>query len=184
VTQDSFKNQFLLAMPNLLGTYFADTIAYICDHNDGGAMGIMLNRPMSITLADLLKQLKLPCNIDETVPVIEGGPVQQERGFILHSDDIVFANSQGLKDGLMLTTSLEVLEAIGRGEGPCKFLVALGYTGWGSGQLEGEVEEDGWLTCPSSNGVIFDVPFENRVDHAAQALGINFSLIPSRTGNA
>ena len=110
VTRDSLKNQFLLAMPNLVGTYFANTIAYICDHNDSGAMGIMLDRPMSITLSDLLKQLKLPCNIDDTLPVVEGGPVQQERGFILHSDDVVFANSKSLKDGLMLTTTIEVLD--------------------------------------------------------------------------
>ena len=171
-------------MPNLVGTYFSDTIAYICDHNDSGAMGIMLNRPMSITLADLLKQLKLPCNIDNTLPVVEGGPVQQERGFILHSDDVVFANSAGLEDGLMLTTTLEVLEAIGRGEGPRKYLVALGYAGWSGGQLESELKQDSWLTCPSSNAVIFDVPFKNRVDHAAQVLGINFSLMPNRSGNA
>ena len=171
-------------MPNLVGTYFANTIAYICDHNDSGAMGIMLNRPMSITLSDLLKQLKLPCNIDNTLTVVEGGPVQQERGFILHSDDVVFANSESLKDGLMLTTTIEVLEAIGRGEGPRKFLAALGYTGWGGGQLENELKQDSWLTCRSSNTVIFDVPFKDRVDRAAQALGINFSLMPNRTGNA
>lgn len=171
-------------MPNLVGTYFRDTIAYICDHNDSGAMGIMLNRPMSITLADLLKQLELPCNIDNTLPVVEGGPVQQERGFILHSDDVVFANSAGLEDGLMLTTTLEVLEAIGRGEGPRKYLVALGYAGWSGGQLESELKQDSWLTCPSSNAVIFDVPFKKRVDRAAQVLGINFSLMPNRSGNA
>lgn len=184
MNQDSLKNQFLLAMPALFGDYFAGTITYICDHTDKGASGIVVNRPLPLSLADLLTQLELPCTIDGSTPVVDGGPVHRERGFILHSDDVGFTTSERLDHGLMLTTTLDVLEAIGRGAGPRQFLVALGCAGWGASQLESELEQNAWVTCPGSKSVIFDVPFEDRVNAAANILGIDISLMSGRIGNA
>ena len=180
------KNQFLLAMPNLLmaGDYFRDTITYVCDHNKKGAMGIVVNRPLKLTVADVLQQLELPNTADVEAVVLEGGPVQRNAAIILHSDDFRVEKSVAVGDGLSLTAEVDMLAAIGRGEGPSRFVVALGYAGWGSGQLEGELEANTWLTCRGSKALIFDVPFEERLDTAAKAVGIDFSLMSGQSGNA
>jgi putative transcriptional regulator len=179
------KNQFLLAMPGLAGSYFGDTLTYICEHNTDGAMGIMVNRPSSVSLIELLTQL----GIDKgTTPVdavvMEGGPVGGERGFILHSDDVAFEASLALEDGLMLSSAREVLESIAKDEGPADYLVALGYAGWDSGQLENEVRENAWLTCPGDKKIIFETPYDERVKQAAAKLGIDFTLISGQAGHA
>ncbi len=180
------KNQFLLAMPNLLvaGDYFRDTITYVCDHNDKGAMGIVVNRPLKLTVADILQQLELPNTGDVEAVVLEGGPVQRNAAIILHSDDVRFEKSVGVGEGLALTAEVDMLAAIGRGEGPSQFIVVLGYAGWASGQLEGELAANTWLTCRGSKSLIFEVPFEERVDTAAKTLGIDFSLMSGQSGNA
>lgn len=180
------KNRFLLAMPNLLfaGDYFRDTITYVCDHNDKGAMGIVVNRPLKLTVADILQQLELPNTADVEGVVLEGGPVQRNAAIILHSDDVRVEKSVGVGDGLALTAEIEMLSAIGRGQGPSRFIVALGYAGWGSGQLDGELAANTWLTCRGSKSLIFDVPFEERLETAAKTLGIDFSLMSGQPGNA
>ena len=181
----SLKNQFLLAMPALAGSYFGDTLTYVCEHNEDGAMGIMVNRPSSLSLVELLAQLGIDKGhtpID--APVMEGGPVGQERGFILHSNEVTFDSSLRLNDQLMLSSAREVLEAIANGAGPERYLVALGYAGWDQGQLEGEVADNAWLTCPSDLDVIFNTPFDDRVKRAADILGIDFSLISGQAGHA
>ena len=180
------KNQFLLAMPNLLfaGDYFRATITYVCDHNDQGAMGIVVNRPLKLTVADILQQLELPNPADVEGVVLEGGPVQRNAAIILHSDDVRFDKSVGVGDGLALTAEIEMLAAIGRGQGPSQFIVVLGYAGWGSGQLDGELAANTWLTCRGSKSLIFDVPFEERLETAAKTLGIDFSLMSGQPGNA
>jgi len=183
--ESSLKNQFLLAMPSLAGTYFGNTITYLCEHNDEGAMGIMVNRPTTLTLADLFEQLDIRSGgRDIAVPVLEGGPVATDRGFILHSAEKHFGASLDLGNGLMLTTAREVLEAIALGEGPRDFLVALGYAGWGDGQLDSEMKENSWLNCPSSHEILFTTPFDERIGKAAAGLGIDFSLISGRAGHA
>lgn len=183
--ESSLKNQFLLAMPTMVGSYFGDTVTYICEHNDEGAMGLVVNRPSDLTLRDLLDQLGLDNGaVAADTPVMDGGPVARERGFILHSDDERFEASVELGDGLMLTAAREVLEAIGRGAGPRHFLVALGYAGWDAGQLERELLDNAWLSCPSSREVVFDEPFDNRVNKAAEALGIDFRLMSGQAGHA
>jgi putative transcriptional regulator len=180
-----FKNQFLLAMPGLAGTYFGDTLTYICEHNEDGAMGIMVNRPSSISLIELLAQLGIDKGATPTDAVVmEGGPVGTERGFILHSDDVAFEASLALGDGLMLSSAREVLEAIAKDEGPASYLVALGYAGWDSGQLENEVTENAWLTCPGDKRIIFETPYDQRVKQAAASLGIDFTLISGQPGHA
>ena len=180
------KNQFLLAMPNLLmaGDYFRDTITYVCDHNEKGAMGLVVNRPLTLTVADVLQQLELPNTADVEAVVLEGGPVQRNAALILHSDDVRVEQSVEVGNGLALTAEVDMLAAIGRGQGPSQFIVALGYAGWGSGQLEGELEANTWLTCEGSKSLIFEVPFEERVETAAKTVGIDFSLMSGQSGNA
>ena len=181
----SLKNQFLLAMPNQAGTYFGDTATYLCEHNADGAMGLMINRPTDVTLAELLSQLGVdPRGKLNDVPVMEGGPVARDRGFILHDKDERFATSLPLGNGVMLSTAREILEAIATGDGPANYLVALGYAGWGGGQLEAELKENAWLTCPGDSAILFNTPYEERVNKAAAALGIDFRLMSAQAGHA
>ena len=178
------KHQFLLAMPGLDGEYFANTITYVCEHNEDGAMGFMVNRPMQLTVGGLLEQLGIAATTLPQQPVMEGGPVKTERGFILHTDDMQYDASLALGNGLMLSTARQTLEAIGGGRGPKKYLVALGYAGWGAGQLENEMLQNAWLTCPAALDILFDVPFDQRVNKAAASLGIDFRLMSKHAGRA
>ena len=187
----SLKNQFLLAMPGLAGTYFGDTLTLICEHNDEGAMGLIVNRPSQVTLIELLAQLGIDKGQTPVERIVmEGGPVGGERGFILHSEDARFEASLALGGGVMLSSAREVLEAIARNEGPQDYLVALGYAGWDAGQLESEVADNAWLTCPADaqgaliREILFHTPFEARVQRAAASLGIDFALISSQAGHA
>ncbi len=182
--EHSLKHHFLLAMPGLAGEYFGNTITYVCEHNDDGAMGIMVNRPMDLTVGALLEQLGIGTAITLDDAVVEGGPVKRERGFILHSDEVHYDASLALGNGLMLSTARQTLEAIGAGEGPARFLVALGYAGWGVGQLEEELLQNAWLSCPADIDILFDVPFDQRVNSAAATLGIDFRLMSSQAGHA
>lgn len=181
---EPLKHQFLLAMPTLGGSYFGNSITYVCEHNRDGAMGLMINRPSKMTLGDLFDQLELEGPENRDLPVLEGGPVQAERGFILHSNEFNPTASRDLGAGLALSTSREALQAIAAGEGPKQFLITLGYAGWGAGQLESELGDNSWLTCPGSTEVIFDVPFDDRVQSAANGLGIDFTLISGQAGYA
>lgn len=186
MTEDtSLRNQFLIAMPAMTGSYFGDTVIYLCEHNEDGAMGLVVNKPGELSLAELLTQLGMPADaVAADAAVMDGGPVSRDRGFILHSDDVRFDASLDLGDGLMLTAAREVLEAIGRGEGPSDYLVALGYAGWDGGQLEAELKDNAWLTCPASHEVLFRVPFQERVTRAAASLGIDFRLMSGQAGHA
>ena len=180
----NLKNQFLLAMPGLTGSYFGDTLTYICEHNEQGALGLMINRPSDVSLKELLAQLAIdnPPELSE-VPVMIGGPVAPERGFVLHSFDERFEASVDLGDGLMLSSAREVLEAIAKKEGPREYLVALGYAGWEAGQLEEEFKGNAWLSCPAEREIIFHIPFAERIDSAAAVLGINFRLMSGQAGH-
>ncbi len=181
----SLKNQFLLAMPNQAGTYFGNTVTYVCEHNSDGAMGLMINRPTDVALAELLSQLGIDAGgVPLDVPVMEGGPVASQRGFVLHTDDQIFSKSLALGCGVMLSTAREVLEAIAAGNGPADYLVTLGYAGWGEGQLEAELKDNAWLTCPGDIEILFNTPFEQRVNGAAASLGIDFRLMSAQAGHA
>ncbi len=179
------KHHFIIAMPNQIGTYFGDTITYICEHNEDGAMGLMVNRPTHISVAELIEQSGLSGTPElAEVPILEGGPVSRQQGFVLHSDDGDFPASKSLGCGLKLTTAREVLEAIASNRGPYNYLVALGYAGWGPQQLEGELSENAWLTCPASTEILFDVPYGERVGKAASSLGIDIRLMSGQAGHA
>ena len=181
----NLKHQFLLAMPGLAGEYFADSLTYICEHNEDGAMGLIINRSADMSLVELFAQLGLPVDhkwVD--TPVLEGGPVSPERGIVLHSQDKLYASSAGLDDGLALSTALEVLDDIAAGNGPKKFLVALGYAGWGPGQLEEEIAGNVWLTIDADPQIIFTEDLAAKLDQAARTLGIDIRLIAGKAGHA
>ena len=178
------KHHFLLAMPGLADPIFNSTITYLFDHSEKGAMGLVINRPSDLTLGDMFDQLGIDGEHGRDLPVLQGGPVERERGFILHGDDVDFDASVDLGHGIRLSTARQVLQSISEGDGPTKFIVALGYAGWDGGQLEREMAENTWLSCPASTEIIFETPFEMRVRRAAEALGIDFRLISHQTGHA
>jgi putative transcriptional regulator len=181
----SFRHQFLVAMPGLADGYFGGTVTYLCEHNAEGAMGLVINRASEMTLLELLTQLELPTPARIAGrAVLEGGPVARERGFVLHSAERRYDASLDLGPGLVLSASRQALEAIAGDTGPDKFVIALGFAGWGPGQLEQELLENAWLTCPADPAVIFDVPFEERVMRAAATLGIDFSRLSGQAGHA
>ena len=171
-------------MPNQTGTYFGNTLTYVCDHNGQGALGLIINRPVDLALTELLIQFDCATNVDANLVVVEGGPVQRERGFVLHSADVQTDASMPIGNDLLLTASRDILEVIGTGDGPKHFIVALGYAGWGEGQLEKELMDNAWLTVPATEEILFDTPFHKRIDSAAKSLGINFQLMSPHLGHA
>ena len=179
------KHHFLLAMPGLGGDYFAGTLTYVCEHNDDGAMGIVVNRNSDMTLLELFAQLNLPGNHRWlNTLVLQGGPVATDRGVVLHSNDKRFESSADLGQGLCLSTALEVLEAIAHDDEPARFLVAVGYAGWGPGQLDDEIARNVWLHVPGDQEVLFHAQVDDRLELAAKPLGFDFRLISPRAGHA
>lgn len=186
--------QFLIAMPGMQDTRFARTVVYICAHSPDGAMGIMVNQPApQITFRDLLVQLniipegpeiRLPDAADHMV-VHRGGPVETGRGFVLHSADYFIENSTlPIDDQVSLTATLEILKAIALGTGPRSALLALGYAGWAPGQLESEIQSNGWLSCPASPDLIFDGDLDQKYERALAAIGIDPARLSSEAGHA
>jgi putative transcriptional regulator len=180
-------NQLLIAMPALADPNFSQTVALVCEHTDKGALGIVLNRPLGMRLGEVFDQLRLDTASEElqSQPVLRGGPVQTDRGFVIHrpagkSWDSTLEVSQTLH----VTTSRDVLAALARGEGPEQAVVALGYAGWDAGQLEEEVLQNTWLTVPCDDALIFDLPFEQRWSAAARLLGVELSRISLQAGRA
>ena len=185
-SQDSLCNQLLIAMPGMLDPNFSSTVTLVCEHNDEGALGIVINRPMEMKLEGLFEQLDVsdPDRSIADYPVLNGGPVAKERGFVLHNPGTDFESSVAVSDEVHLTLSRDVIDAMAAGDGPDKSLVALGYAGWEPGQLEAEMLANTWLTVPASPEVIFDVPFAKRWSVAAQTIGIDISKISSDAGHA
>lgn len=180
------KHQFLIAMPHMADPNFAHTLTYIVEHTERGAMGLVVNRPQSLNLADILEQLRPdspPPLTSQLVPVYAGGPVQMDRGFVLHTSGPTYDATVEL-GGIALSTSQDVLFAIADGQGPVSSLITLGYAGWEAGQLESEMAENAWLTCPFEADILFAVPSEQRLEAAAARLGVNLSLLTSQAGHA
>lgn len=182
----SLANHFLIAMPTLADPHFHHTVTYICEHTPEGAMGIVINRTLPITLGEVIKQMKINPSrqLDITVPVHEGGPVRREHGFVLHSPAGAWETSLVINDGIALTTSLDILSAIAHQEGPRRYLIALGYAGWGEGQLEQEMAQNSWLNGPADAAILFDTPLEQRWQAAAALLGVDLGLLSSEVGHA
>lgn len=179
-------DHFLIAMPALEDPNFSQTVTYVCEHRDEGAMGIVINRPTEVTLGELFDHMGLETHelrAREEL-VLMGGPVKRDRGFVLHSPDPRWKASMEISERVALSTSREMLAAIAAGDGPQKAIVALGYAGWGAGQLEEEMAQNAWLSGPADPEVIFDTAHDDRWRAAAANLGIDISLLSSGFGNA
>ena len=182
----SLANHFLIAMPQLEDPNFFHSVTYICEHNDDGAMGIVINRPLEIGLAEVLDQINISGNdnaIEDQI-IYMGGPVQPERGFVLHSPSGQWDSSLPIADDICITTSRDILTAIANGQGPTHYVIALGYAGWGKGQLEQEISQNTWLSGPAEQSILFDMPYEKRWEAAASLLGIDVNLISGEAGHA
>lgn len=191
----NLTNHFLIAMPGLRDQIFSRSVVYVCEHSERGALGLVINKPCDIDLKRLFEKVELPmCRADlSSAPVFLGGPVQTERGFVLHEAtftkaaqpvESVYASTMVIPGGLEMTTSKDVLEAISTGAGPRKVLVSLGYSAWGEGQLESEISENSWLTVAASNIVIFDTPVAQRYEQALLLLGLELWMLSPDTGHA
>jgi len=183
-------NQLLVAMPTLGDPNFSRTVTLVCEHNKDGALGIIINRPMEMAISEVFQQLDLTAQDIRLrdQPVLRGGPVAPERGFVLHPAATegapVYDATLAVSEKLHVTTSRDVLAAIARGEGPNEALLALGYAGWGAGQLEEEMRANAWLNVPVDEAILFRVPYSERWTAAMQLLGINSERLSSQTGHA
>jgi putative transcriptional regulator len=184
MTTYSLKNHFLIAMPGLADPRFSKTVTYICEHNEGGAMGIVINQPSSITYSELFSQLALGGDITNDLPLLLGGPVKKERGFVLHSGEKSWASTMSVSNDISVTGSKDILAAIANNQGPSKMLIALGYAGWSNNQLEQEIVANSWLTVPADQRIIFDTPIEERWTSSAKQLGIDLHLLSTQAGHA
>jgi putative transcriptional regulator len=191
----NLTHHFLIAMPGLEDASFSRSVVYLCEHSSRGALGLMINKPSDINLRNLFEKVDLPLGREELArtPVLQGGPVQTERGFVLHEAVVaegadpaesVYASTMTIPGGLEMTTSKDVLEAIATGAGPRKVLVTLGYSAWGEGQLESELAENSWLTVGADLGVIFDTPVEQRYEKALSLLGLQAWMLSPGAGHA
>lgn len=186
VSPSYLKHQFLIAMPHMADPNFAQTLTYIVEHNANGAMGLVINRPQNLSLSDILEQLRPemePPARCQHIPIHNGGPVQTDRGFVLHPSGQVFQATVGL-GGISLSTSQDVLFSIADGYGPDRNLITLGYAGWDAGQLDAELAANAWLTCPFDPDILFEMDADKRLDAAAARLGVNLSLLTSQAGHA
>ena len=190
----NLTNQFLIAMPGMADGTFAGSVVYLCEHTEKGALGMVINKPIDIKLKNLCEKVELTLDRQDLAdaPVYFGGPVQTERGFVLHEPLGAAGDGEGthynstlqIPGGLEMTTSKDVLEAMASGAGPKKVLVTLGYSGWGAGQLEDEIGRNGWLTVNAEPGIIFDTPVEQRYERALSLLGIDPRMLSQEAGHA
>jgi putative transcriptional regulator len=183
-------NHFLIAMPSMLDPMFGGTVVYLCEHNANGALGMIINKTTDMTMDVLLDRIDLKLEIAASrvpagdKPVMFGGPVQVERGFVLHAPHGNYSSTMKVTDEIAMTTSKDVLEAVATGEGPPRILVSLGCAGWSAGQLEEEIVRNGWLTVRADPGIVFDLPIEERFAAAMKLLGIDPMMLAGEAGHA
>ena len=186
VKNESLKNQFLISMPAMLDPNFVRTVTLICQHDDKGAMGLIINRPLNMTVGEVLEQLEI--DKEETpqsdLPIYSGGPVQTSVGMILHNTCEHWESTMQISDELALTTSKDILNDIAKNEGPDKSMLVLGYAGWGAGQLDEEIAANAWLTVPATPAIIFDTPVDQRWLRSGALVGVNIHQISAQTGHA
>ncbi len=189
-TSINLTNQFLIAMPGMVGDTFSGTVIYLCEHTENGALGLVINKPIDIKLKKLFEKVELVLDRGDISdnPVFFGGPVQTERGFVLHErldeQGGHYSSSLKIPGGLEMTTSKDVLEALSHGAGPKRVLVTLGYSGWGAGQLEDEMGRNNWINVGARPEIIFDTPIEQRYGKALSLLGIDVNMLSSQAGHA
>ena len=192
----TLTHHFLIAMPGLEDEVFARSVIYLCEHSARGAMGLIINKPSELTMRHLFDKVDLPLGRADmaALPVLQGGPVQTDRGFVLHDpirmadaeqdDSAIYASTLTVPEGLEMTTSRDVLEALSAGAGPRRVLVSLGYASWGEGQLESELGENSWLTVPADVDIVFNTPLEQRYDKALDLLGLKSWMLSPEAGHA
>ncbi len=180
-------NHFLIAMPRMGDPNFHQTVTYLCEHNDNGAMGLVINRPMNLKLGEIFAQMSLdtPPTDCSDQPVLQGGPVHPDRGFVLHSPSSdAWDSTLEVSSEIRVTTSRDILSAMALGSGPDSAIVALGYAGWGGGQLENELVANAWLSVPATADIIFETPFDQRWEAAARLIGIDLNTLSTDAGHA
>jgi putative transcriptional regulator len=185
----NLANNFLIAMPSIQDPIFGGTVVYVCEHNEKGVLGVVINKPTDMTMEVLFDRidLKLSEGLRSSVvdqPIMFGGPVQDDRGFVLHTPSGRFSSSLNVTDDVAFTTSIDVLEAVASGTGPARMLVSIGYAGWSPGQLEEEISRNGWLTVGADAHVLFDLPIEERYTAAIKLLGIDPMMLATEAGHA
>lgn len=188
MTTSSVKltHHFLIAMPGMVDPNFSRSLTYICEHNDNGALGVVVNRPSDMTVSVLFKSLNLPLaarRLGRTL-VLNGGPVQTDRGFVLHQPVGEWKATLAVENGVALTTSMDILEAVGKGEGPEKLLITMGYSGWAAGQLEQEILQNAWLTVAAEDEILFEMPAMQRLPAAMALLGVDYARLSETAGHA
>lgn len=182
----NLTNHFLIAMPTMDDPNFFQAVIYICEHSESGALGIVINRPTTIKISEIFEQMKIKI-LNSTVnelPVLYGGPLHQERGFVIHRPFGEWRSSFTTSEEIVVTTSRDILEAIASAQGPQKMLIALGFAGWEAGQIEAELLKNIWLTCPADPSILFDTPFNERWQAAALLLGVNLQSLTGDVGHA
>jgi len=182
----NLAHHFLIAMPSMLDPIFGGTVVYLCEHNERGALGVVINRPTDMTVDTLFERIDLaldPLPIAAR-PVMFGGPVQDDRGFVLHTPHGSYSSTLQVTDDIAFTTSKDVLEAVASGTGPQRLLISIGYSGWGPGQLEQEITRNGWLTVAADAAIMFDLPIEERYVAAIRLLGIDPMMLAGEAGHA
>ena len=185
----NLANHFLIAMPAMQDPIFGGTVVYVCEHNENGVLGVVINKPTDMTMEVLFDRidLKLAAGTDTPIinePIMFGGPVQDDRGFVLHTPGARYSSSLTVTDEIAFTTSIDVLEAVAKGDGPERMLVSIGYSGWSPGQLEDEIGRNGWLTVGASADILFGFPIEQRYVAAIKLLGIDPLMLASEAGHA
>jgi len=188
MSQLDLSNHFLIAMPSMGDSVFAKSLTYICEHNEQGALGIIVNRPTNLTMGELFEQINIPLNQPEmkNLPVHFGGPVQTDRGFVLHDPVGNWQSTLSIHEKIGLTTSKDILQAVGEGQGqePHHLLVSLGYAGWSQGQLEHELSQNAWLSVAASEHILFELPAEERLPAAMALLGVDYASLSEEAGHA
>jgi putative transcriptional regulator len=185
----SLQNTFLVAMPALHDTVFTRAVIYVCTHTEHGALGVVVNHPTDHTVSDLLDSSGVPAATDQQIntpaaTIFAGGPIEKQRGLVLHSPDSQWEATLNVDASLRITTSRDILQALAQGAGPQHHLIVLGYTGWQAGQLEQEIHDNIWLTCPLDNHILFTTAPEQRWQAAGALLGIDIRLLSSQAGHA
>jgi putative transcriptional regulator len=185
----NLANHFLIAMPSMQDPIFGGAVVYVCEHNDKGVLGVVINKPTDMTMDVLFERIDL--TVADSVqaqmasePIMFGGPVQDDRGFVLHTPGARYSSSLAVTDEVSFTTSIDVLESVAAGDGPQRLLVSIGYAGWSPGQLEEEISRNGWLTVGADANVMFDLPIEQRYTAAIKLLGIDPMMLASEAGHA
>ena len=185
----NLANHFLIAMPSMQDPIFGGTVVYVCEHNENGVLGVVINKPTDMTMEVLFDRIDLEVSSAadrhlESEPIMFGGPVQDDRGFVLHTPGAHYSSSLTVTNDVAFTTSIDVLEAVARGNGPERMMVSIGYAGWSPGQLEDELARNGWLTVAADPRVVFEVPIEERYQAAIKLLGFDPLMLNSEAGHA